>query len=60
LDVNKHRNIVEDIIWVLSELSAEAHQMLNRVGRTCISLFTVEHFSFHAFYTVRRVYYSAI
>ena len=39
---------------VLSELSVGAHKMLNRIGRTCISLLkyrpTVEHFSFHAFY----------
>ena len=28
--------------------------MLNRIGRTCISLFTVEHFSFHAFCVSQR------
>jgi len=49
LDVNKHSNIVEYIIWVLSELSVGVHKMLNRIGRRCISLL-VEHCSFHAFY----------
>jgi len=38
LDVNKHSNIVEHIIWVLSELSIRVHKMLNRIGRMCISL----------------------
>jgi len=38
LDVNKHSNIVEHIIWVLSELSVGVHKMLNRIGRTCIPL----------------------
>jgi len=38
LDVNKHSNIVEHIIWVLSELSVGVHKMLNRIGRMCISL----------------------
>jgi len=42
--------MVEHIIWVLSELSVAVRKLLNRVGRTCISLFTVEHFSFHAFH----------
>jgi len=50
LDANKHSNKVEHINWVLSELSVGVYKMLNRIGRTCISLFTVEHFSFHAFY----------
>jgi len=36
-DTNKHSNIVENIIWVLSELSAEVLKMLNRIGRTYIS-----------------------
>jgi len=30
LNVNKHSNIVEHIIWVLSELSVAVHKMLNR------------------------------
>ena len=38
LDVNKHSNTVEHIIWVLSELSIGVHKMLNRIGRMCISL----------------------
>jgi len=38
LDVNKHSNIIEYIIWVLSELSVGVHKMLNRIGRMCISL----------------------
>jgi len=38
VDVYKHSNIVEHIVWVLSELSVEVHKMLNRIGRTCISL----------------------
>ena len=33
----KHSNIVEYINWVLSELSAGEHKMLNRIVRTCIS-----------------------
>jgi len=36
--LNKHSNIVEHIIRVLSELSVGVHKMLNRVGRTCISV----------------------
>jgi len=38
LDTNKHSNMVEYINWVLSELSVGVHKMLNRIGRTCISL----------------------
>jgi len=38
LDVNEHSNIVEHIIWVLLELSVGEHKMLNRIGRTCMSL----------------------
>jgi len=46
-DTNKHSNIVEHISWVLSELSVGVHKMLNRIGRTWISL--VEHIDFYAF-----------
>jgi len=35
LDTNKHSNVVEHINW---ELSVVVHKMLNRIGRTCISL----------------------
>jgi len=35
---NKHSNIVEQINWVLSELSVVVHKTVNRIGRTCISL----------------------
>jgi len=38
LDVNKNGNIVEHINRALSELSVGVHKMLNRIGRTCISL----------------------
>jgi len=38
LDVNKQNNIVEHIIWDLSELSVGVHKMLSRIGRMCISL----------------------
>jgi len=38
LDVNKHRNIVEHINWVLSELSVGVHKIFNHIGRKCISL----------------------
>jgi len=38
LDVNKHSNIVEHINCFFSELSVGLHKMLNRIGRTCISL----------------------
>jgi len=36
---NKHSSIVEHINWVLSELSIRGHKTVNRIGRTCISLF---------------------
>jgi len=37
LDTNKHSNIVKYINWVLSELSVGVPNILNRIGRTCIS-----------------------
>jgi len=37
-DAKKHSNVVEHIIWVLSDLSDGVPKMLNRTGRTCISL----------------------
>jgi len=42
-DTNKHRNIVEHINWVLSELSVGVHKTVNRIGRTCISLLSRTH-----------------
>jgi len=38
-DKNKHSTIVEHINWVLSELSVGVDKTVNRIGRTCISLF---------------------
>jgi len=42
-DTNEHRNIVEHITWVLSELSVGVHKMVNRIRRTCISIFSRTH-----------------
>jgi len=42
-DANKHSNLVEYINWVLSELSVGVHKMMNRIGRTCISLLSKTH-----------------
>jgi len=37
-DTKKHSNIVEHIIWVLSELSVEVHKTVNRIGRTYVRI----------------------
>jgi len=58
LDTNKHNNIVENINWVLSGLSLGVHKMLNRIGRTCISLLKYNTSTF--MYFIRSVGYSAI
>ena len=42
-DTKKHSSIVKHIIWVMSELSVEAHKTVNRIGRTCISLLSRTH-----------------
>jgi len=58
MDTKKHSNIVENIDWVLSELSVAVHKILNGICCMCISFLQQNTSIFMNF--IRTVSYSTI